>query len=104
MMCPACQSKQSKIRYNNLRTGGQLQRMRVCQDCGLFYRTYEISAEVFAKLIELLDARRDLDAQLYNSLRWQGQVYEQTRTATTKSTQNKNRRTAKLDTATSPAC
>lgn len=103
MMCPLCQSKRSKIRFTNPRTGGQLQRLRTCEDCGLFYKTVEIGVEVFAKIKELMAARRDLDAQILDALCWQGQVYEQTGKTCIGKPRTKTRRAVAVDAEASSA-
>lgn len=70
MMCPMCQSKQSKIVSSDQRANGQYRRERCFVHCGTVYTSVEIDATVFTRLIDLLRARRDLDQQLLEVCQW----------------------------------
>lgn len=46
----------------------RVKRTRTCSGCGRVYQTVEITRALFEKVVELVRARRDLDALLLDHL------------------------------------
>lgn len=70
MRCPSCSSLRSKILDCKVNVHGQRRRVRLCAQCGTPYQTIEVDHHLFARAIDLVRARRDIDQQLLETLQW----------------------------------
>lgn len=70
MRCPTCSSLRSKILDCEANVHGQRRRVRLCVHCGTPYQTIEVAHDLFARAVELMRARLDLDQQLLETLQW----------------------------------